>query len=72
MTKTCNRCGATGLTWKQSKKGNWYLATESMWQGDMGGIRVYYPAHACKTQEIEIDADAKNSAMFDAGYVGII
>jgi hypothetical protein len=70
--KSCNRCGANGLVWKQSKKGNWYLATQSTWTGDMGGFATYYPAHRCKVEENIIDGDAKNSAMFDAGYAGII
>lgn len=52
--KTCNRCGVSGLFWRKSKKGNWYLATESTWQGDMyGAIRTYYPAHKCREVEVE-------------------
>jgi hypothetical protein len=52
--KTCNKCGVGGLIWKQSKKGNWYLATETTWQGDMyGAIRTFYPAHKCQETVIE-------------------
>ncbi len=52
------------------------MAVEQKWQGDMyGAIRSYYPAHRCE-QYVETDptarADAKNSAMIDAGYPGII
>ena len=47
MDKKCNRCGQAGLVWKQSKKGNRYLAVEKNWQGDMGGVRTFYPAHRC-------------------------
>ena len=75
--KSCNRCGQAGLVWKQSKKGNWYLAVEQRWQGDMyGAIRTFYPAHRCEQGYQETDptvlADQKNSAMFDAGYAGIV
>ena len=76
MAKQCNRCGKAGLVWKQSKKGNWYLAVEQKWQGDMyGAIRTFYPAHQCvEVEEYDVTdaADRKNSAMFDAGYVGIV
>jgi hypothetical protein len=72
----CNRCGEEGFVWRQSKKGNWYMAVEEKWQGDMyGAIRTYYPAHRCDYY-VETDptarADAKNSAMIDAGYPGIV
>lgn len=73
----CNRCGGEGFVWRQSKKGNWYMAVEQKWQGDMyGAIRTYYPAHRCKQEYQETDptaiADERNSRMFDAGYVGIV
>jgi subtilisin-like proprotein convertase family protein len=45
--KTCAKCGANDLVWAQSKKGNWYLAVEKKWVGDMGAIRTYLPAHIC-------------------------
>ena len=73
----CYRCDGEGFVWRQSKKGNWYMAVEKKWQGDMyGAIRTYYPAHRCKQEYQETDptqmADEKNSAMFDAGHVGIV
>ncbi len=47
----CKRCGCEGLVWKQSKKQKWYLAVEKIWQGDMGGVRSFYPAHRCQEQQ---------------------
>lgn len=63
MSKQCNRCGKAGLVWKQSKKGNWYLAVEQKWQGDMyGAIRTFYPAHKC----VEVESYERNeSFLFD-------
>lgn len=72
----CNKCGQQGLVWQKSKNNKWYLAVEKNWQGDMGGVRTFYPAHNCKQGYQETDptalADEKNSRMFDAGYAGII
>jgi len=58
----CKRCGCDGLIWKQSKKGNWYLGVEKLWQGDMGGVRSFYPAHKCT--EVE-NYERNESFMFD-------
>jgi hypothetical protein len=36
-TKTCDKCGATGLTWKKSTRtGRWYLSEECMKRGYTG------------------------------------
>lgn len=36
-TKTCDKCGATGLTWKKSTKtGRWYLSEDIMRRGYTG------------------------------------
>jgi hypothetical protein len=72
--KTCNRCGAEGLVWRKSKAGNWYLAIETSVGGKRGGHLTIFPAHKCEYQETDptARADAKNSAMIDAGYAGII
>ena len=43
----------SGLIWKKSKSGNWYLAIEQQWQGDMTGrIKFFYPAHNCDAQVV--------------------
>ena len=60
----CEKCGCEGLVWKQSKKGNWYLGLEKLWQGDMYcRIKAFYPAHRC--QELEIGSERNESFLFD-------
>ena len=50
----CKRCGCEGLVWRQSKKGNWYLGVEKIWQGDYyGKIKSFYPAHRCQEEKQE-------------------
>jgi hypothetical protein len=49
----CKRCGVGGLVWNKSAKGNWYLAFESMWYGDMGGHKTILPAHRCRPDDID-------------------
>lgn len=39
-TKTCDRCGATGLTWQKSKAGKYYLAERVRTRGYTG--RSFY------------------------------
>jgi hypothetical protein len=66
--KTCAKCGANDLIWAQSKKGNWYLAVEKKWVGDMGAVRTYLPAHICVTIEEDEDSFSYISRSFDSGY----
>ena len=60
----CKRCGCEGLVWRQSKKGNWYLGVEKLWQGDMyGRVKAFYPAHRC--QEVQTSNQRNESFLFD-------
>jgi len=63
-TVKCNRCNQQGLVWKKSKNDKWYLAVEKNWQGDMGGVRTFYPAHRCN-QVINSHSERNESFMFD-------
>lgn len=47
-TKTCDRCGKTGLTWKKSTKTNrWYLSEDCMRQGYTGKWFPSSQLHKC-------------------------
>lgn len=58
----CNKCGQIGLVWHKSKKGNWYLAVETNWTGDMfGANRSFYPAHDCERLRVEHLVELENA-----------
>jgi hypothetical protein len=48
MSKQCNRCGKQNLVWRQSKKGNWYLADPQTVATKTYGNYITIPyAHKC-------------------------
>jgi hypothetical protein len=47
MDKKCERCGKAGLVWRQSVKGNWYLADPRMVSTNSGNIITIPFAHKC-------------------------
>ena len=53
MDKKCERCGKAGLVWRQSVKGNWYLANPTV-VGTKSGNHITIPfAHKCEAKKVE-------------------
>lgn len=45
----CNRCGVDGFVWRQSKKGNWYMADPKTISTKTYGKYITIPfAHKCE------------------------
>jgi hypothetical protein len=42
----CRDC-YTMVSWRTAKSGKKYLAVESTWVGDFGGVRTWFPSHKC-------------------------
>jgi hypothetical protein len=42
----CRDC-YTMVSWRTAKSGKKYLAVETTWLGDFGGIKSWYPSHSC-------------------------
>lgn len=63
MNKSCNKCGKDGLVWRQSKKGNWYLAEPATISTKSAYKNITIPfAHRCA----EVDTYERNeSFLFD-------
>lgn len=53
-TTTCKKCGAQNLVWRQSVKGNWYLANPRTITTNTYGNYLTIPfAHKCVVKQIE-------------------
>lgn len=53
-TTTCKKCGTPNLVWRQSVKGNWYLANPKTISTTTYGNYITIPfAHKCVEQKIE-------------------
>ena len=61
---TCKRCGQEGLSWRQSKKGNWYLSDPATISTKSYGNYITIPfAHKCP--EAEVGYERNESFLFD-------
>jgi hypothetical protein len=47
MDKKCDKCGQAGLVWRQSVKGNWYLADPRRKSTNSGNVITIPYAHKC-------------------------
>lgn len=51
---TCKKCGQEGLSWRQSKKGKWYLSDPQTISTKTYGNYLVIPfAHKCTIEEVE-------------------
>ena len=58
----CKKCGKTGLVWRQSKKGNWYLSDPQTISTKTYGNYIIIPfAHKCE----EVPEGRNESYWFD-------
>ena len=66
---TCKKCGQEGLSWRQSKKGNWYLSDPKTISTKTYGKYITIPfAHKCKIETYEAgfaDNGRNESFLFD-------
>ena len=59
-TTTCKKCGVSGLSWRQSAKGHWYLASPSVVTTNTYGKFITIPfAHKC------VDAAKQEASMVE-------
>jgi hypothetical protein len=57
---TCKKCGVSGLSWRKSAKGHWYLASPSIVTTNTYGNYLTIPfAHKCQ------DAAKQEASMID-------
>lgn len=54
-TTTCKKCGTQNLVWRQSVKGNWYLANPTVVSTNTYGNHITIPfAHKCVEKKVEV------------------
>jgi hypothetical protein len=67
-SKTCQRCGTTGLVWNKSVKGKWYLGTPHVHTFEDGNqVTTHVVAHNCNpTEEQQAKFEAERAEVIAA------
>ncbi len=78
----CKSCGHS-VAWKESKKGNRYLAQPLSWSSDEGNERTYWPSHKCvsdpewiagqeQREEERIEAAIESGQIVKGSWVDVV